>query len=676
MSTSTQALFNPTPNASPDLGAFSPRPQEDSKLVSLIRSPSMKGYFDPKAAESQSGLLTPFASTSNAMPPWANALDREGLSRNVLLSIDPQIIAHSLSRFHCSVLHKVPDNLTAEFVLGSLMDSGEASGTSHSQSTAPPAFAALFGSDDRPHWLTKLVLMQVLVNDTSTSTSSYPISNPNPQVASPGRRSEDRGAQTSRTHSRSEVISTWVRIGEYCRVNGDECSWRAIMHALRRDGKRALEANWSPGWRLRTVESGNPGWRAMGKGIDSPGGGIRKVIQDELTKASGKTGEIFSIDSIVKAQLLFERFRTSFSLCPRKVSLSDDEVGDEVRKLVEYWSDLYADAGNSGLAAKFQKYVPFISVILSKLIRRIYVRIDQFMSLSLAAEPRRKGLYEPFFWSKSSSNPQPGSSLIPLLFPEPLPTVTLIDRSQLLRGRVDSDATDIQYLRAVDGHLRPDERPASQQRSEASSSPFSSYPSSMVNYYLSFKTLWSTPHQTLDLRLWYDLDHRAGTLIFPGMPEKHVVGRAPSIRVKPGSSRGLDRKSSVARRSSLPSLSQRQPIVVSETSADPPLRVLVQSGTLDRLVDILVHGLNNVSVSVADDNGEMSLREGSRELMLDHKEFSRVWWNVFRSFVAPLIFFELLRKSYIRAQPQGSEPTVEDYVDVLTSREKVIETIR
>jgi hypothetical protein len=120
------------------------------------------------------------------------------------------------------------------------------------------------------------------------------------------------------------------------------------------------------------------------------------------------------------------------------------------------------------------------------------------------------------------------------------------------------------------------------------------------------------------------------------------LNRNPSIRVKPGSSHGLDRKSSVARRSSMPSLSQRQNFVTSEPSSEPPLRVIVQAGTLSTLVNILVHGLHNVSVSVADDNGEMSLREGmTRELIVDRVEFAKVWWNVFRSFVSPLVFFEV-----------------------------------
>jgi hypothetical protein len=69
---------------------------------------------------------------------------------------------------------------------------------------------------------------------------------------------------------------------------------------------------------------------------------------------------------------------------------------------------------------------------------------------------------------------------------------------------------------------------------------------------------------------------------------------------------------------------------------------VVQAGTLDVLVGILVQGLRNFVVSVADDNGEMALTEGkTRELVLDRKEFARVWWSVFRSFVTPLVFFEV-----------------------------------
>lgn len=47
-------------------------------------------------------------------------------------------------------------------------------------------------------------------------------------------------------------------------------------------------------------------------------------------------------------------------------------------------------------------------------------------------------------------------------------------------------------------------------------------------------------------------------------------------------------------------------------------------------------------MSVADDNGEMTLKEGmTRELVVDRVEFAKIWWNVFRSFVTPRAFFEV-----------------------------------
>lgn len=266
------------------------------------------------------------------------------------------------------------------------------------------------------------------------------------------------------------------------------------------------------------------------------------------------------------------------------------------------------------------------------------------MSLSLAAEPRRKGLFEPYHWSRSLSY-APHASLLPLLFPEPLPTITLIDRGQLLRARVDSDAPDLQFLRAIDAHMRPDERRILQLSETPGNRDVSSglagvgYGGTVIPVYNG------------DLLLVVQIGGDAASTSRPSSrPPSSVmdatveksVSRTPSIRVKPGSSQSLERKTSVARRSSLPSISHRQSFVVSEPSSERPLRVLVQAGTLSCLVSILVHGLQNVSVSVADDNGEMALSQGkTRELVVDHGELARVWWNVFRSFVTPLVFFEV-----------------------------------
>jgi hypothetical protein len=80
--------------------------------------------------------------------------------------------------------------------------------------------------------------------------------------------------------------------------------------------------------------------------------------------------------------------------------------------------------------------------------------VEQFMSLSLAAEPRRRGLFQPYFWTRSSPSQSTSVSLLPLLFPDPLPTLTLMDRSKLVCGRLDSDASDMQYLRSLNAQLR------------------------------------------------------------------------------------------------------------------------------------------------------------------------------------------------------------------------------
>jgi len=273
------------------------------------------------------------------------------------------------------------------------------------------------------------------------------------------------------------------------------------------------------------------------------------------------------------------------------------------------------------------------------------------MSLSLAAEPRRKGFFESYFWMKSTSN-TPYASLIPLLFPDPLPALTLVDRSKLVRGRIDSDASEAQYLRSLEVQLSQD---AGRQlhtldgNKDFTKKLILGHGGTVISVYngdLLLVTQSGGFETVPGSRPSSRVPSRPESSVVDHAPagDKPPISRNPSIRVKPNSSHGLERKTSMARRSSLPAVSHlsRSNFVTSEPSSDPPLRVLVQAGTLNNLVNILVHGLENISVSVADDNGEMTLREGmTRELALDKVEFARVWWNVFRSFLTPLVFFEV-----------------------------------
>ncbi len=353
------------------------------------------------------------------------------------------------------------------------------------------------------------------------------------------------------------------------------------------------------------------------------GGDVRVRISDGLAKL--RDDQMLSVDVLRRVKDVFDGFRVVVGLCPRRVFVEEGEIQDDVRRMVRFWGKTADEGGGVGsLAAKFQK-------------------VDQFMSLSLAAEPRRRGLFEPYFWTKAVPGSAPHVSLVPLMFPDPLPTVTLVDRSQLIRGRVDSDASDVHYLHGMDPQLRILQR-SMQNATEVTKRLIMGTGGTVISLDNGELFLVVQPGgMEFSSRPSSRAPSRPPSSVMEfGVTGEKPMSRVPSIRVKPNSSQGLERKTSMAKRNSLPSLSQRPNFVISERSSDPPLRVLVQAGTLTALVDILVHGLRNVSVSVADDNGEMTLREGmTRELVVDRTEFARVWWNVFRSFLTPLVFFEV-----------------------------------
>ncbi|KJA20499.1 hypothetical protein HYPSUDRAFT_68529 [Hypholoma sublateritium FD-334 SS-4] len=682
-STSTQAMFHPSPVVdadSPNIDMFSPRPTDTGKMIPLLDALNLPLKQDYRSVDGPHSPRGMGGAKSHFL--WG-ALREEGLTREVLLNLDPYLIARSLTLFHRSVLNQCPTNIAAEFILGT--DTSPSSKADADDYTPDPAaqFAPLFGSDDQPHWLTKLVLLQILgaegagTQQQSQQQQHY-VGTPGSHLVSPSRRSEDRAGQhTSRTHARSELISAWVRIGELCRTAGDAASWRAIAAALCARPVARLDKAWKrvnlqavaaiEAWAHHAADA-LPVGGAAPQQVTPWGGDVKVRACDELARAHVESGDgMVQVDAVARARALFEEFRKGFLLCPRKTYVAENEVSDDVRRMVSFWREMAAEGGGmSSLAVKMQ-------------------RVEQFMPLSLSAEPRRRGLFEPYFWTRASSQAH-STSLLPLLFPDPLPTLTLIDRSKLIRGRLDSETSDLQYLRSLDAQF-----------SQEAGRPFKSldpnqdftkrlimgHGGTVISVYNGDLLLVvqsggfeSAPNSRPSSSR---APSRPPSSSFEHTAGEKTLGRNPSIRVKPSSSHGVDRRPSVARRSSLPSVSHlnRTNFVTAEPSSDPPLRVVVQAGTLSNLVDILVHGLENISVSVADDNGEMSLREGmTRELVVDGAEFSRVWWNVFRSFVTPLVFFELLRKVYITTQPSVPSPSLSEYLVVATKRNEVLDTIK
>jgi hypothetical protein len=124
-----------------------------------------------------------------------------------------------------------------------------------------------------------------------------------------------------------------------------------------------------------------------------------------------------------------------------------------------------------------------------------------------------------------------------------------------------------------------------------------------------------------------------------------LLNRAPSVNAAMSGS--LSRKASktslLSRRSSLPSLSRGASFIHHDVKTDASLMVAISGGTLDRLMDILIDGLE-VTVSSTDDSG---LSVGTtRTLCVDRQDFESSWWATFHSFVSAFVFFEVILPSH------------------------------
>jgi GTPase-activating protein BEM2 len=361
-SASMQALYarspmqlSSSPNAntvSPNVDTFSPRPDHHRGVMSLHDTLAMDHIPAPNMTSSPSksplNASHRASGSGNSQDISLALLDRDGFTRDVLFRFKPQDIAHSLFVFHRSLLEILPQNLIANDCLVSIPASIERHSSSHLLAEPGSSIGCFLGSEARLHWLTKLVLFHVLMLDSPTSV--------HPTL--PG----DLSSRTSRTYTRSEVVSTWVRIGELCRVTGDECSWRAIFNALcsrpvarlgktwrRVDlGLRAIVETWAAKAGNNAVENKQTFW----------GGDACEKIRASIDKAKLGEGDSFAVLFLRAAKNDFEGFRTTFSLCPRKPSVGTDGRTKVVQTLLDSWRLISSSEECAGsLGRKFVRHV-------------------------------------------------------------------------------------------------------------------------------------------------------------------------------------------------------------------------------------------------------------------------------------------------------------------------------
>lgn len=364
VSASVQALYAHSPNLqlssspnanliSPNVDTFSPRP-DNHRMMSLqgglimdsTRSSGMTA--SPSKSSIDTGHRT--SGSGNSQDISFALLDRDGFTKDVLFRFKTQDVAHSLFLFNRHLLEDLPENLTADDCLASTPALIEPQAHPSQDSAEPRSIIGHFlGSEARLHWLTKLVLLHVLILDTSPGARASTLSG-------------DPFSRTSRTYTRSEVVATWVRIGELCRVTGDECSWRAIFNALCSRPVARLDKTWhrvDP-----SVRALVDGWvaKAGGDAVETKltfwGGDACERIRASIDKAKLGEGDSCALRFLRAAKDDFEEFRTAFSLCPRKWTAGTEGWTKAVQTLFDTWRVLSSSEGGAGgLGRKFVRHV-------------------------------------------------------------------------------------------------------------------------------------------------------------------------------------------------------------------------------------------------------------------------------------------------------------------------------
>lgn len=360
-SSSTQAVFVPTPTlggepTSPDLGTFSPRPGQPNRATSMLES-----LDSPRTASSPTSKNGVQQNQSKAMV-WA-ALDRDGFTKEVLIRMDPHLVASSLNVFNRSLWEKTPENVLPNSFFG--LDGEDAE--------LGEEFQGFFGTEAHPHWLTKTVLLQIFGQDTP--------------IISPG---SSRGANalgvgddkpSTRGHSRVDIVAAWIRIGELSRQLGDECSWMAICAALFSRPVARLDRVWkrlepmvltiAESWVYPGPEGGPA---TAGEPKQTPWGGVAKEKLRECFDQvkESESGKSWTVKPLFEAKEVWEELKASFSLCPRKTDWGrlekgrGMEEGESVSRMVALWQTLHQNKGNngSGVASKFTRYDCFLRFLI------------------------------------------------------------------------------------------------------------------------------------------------------------------------------------------------------------------------------------------------------------------------------------------------------------------------
>ena len=495
---------------------------------------------------------------------------------------------------------------------------------------------------DRPHFLTRLVLDHILQSSGSL----------------------EGGGALYGAKLRASLLRHWIAVASYLLKLNNVGAWCAICVALCSRAVARLGSSWrfvasndralvGTVWAPILVDMG---WSEVGcRGKAS----IRAFLGAASTIKSSMSQSIHGSDGPDTLPYLGSALVQTGQPGGEMLSLRTAcPVAMDVLALTKQWRGQLHGASLqlNGGEAELQKALQSLCALNSK---SGSFDADQTLRLSLQLESPKLGTVD-LQWRLPLTASEAACASSPLVFPDSLPHLALLEREQLeqqmaINGGTESNAFRRQRLFSTDTETTitgrsAGSRPALNASPMARSKTFSARMSREVPYGSIVE--WVPGMELAENKLI-----RVGTdLILVAAPEQ-----GPSLPSSPTTSKRFSQEmsktsrpvSQVSKRSSLPA-SNRSSVI---DSAVVQVQVMIKAATLERLVDVLVLGLQHVVLQTADDNLERNLTPPPRRtrLSIDLPTFRKDLLATYRSFCSPFVLFNLLRKRFEAAVDASRE---------------------
>ncbi|PWN20631.1 hypothetical protein BCV69DRAFT_282852 [Microstroma glucosiphilum] len=587
---------------------------------------------------------------SNAARPKLASLAQGHLSGSDLLSFEPADVATQIQAFHCDRLRAlaIPRLWVSTFARREAPTEGGEDGL------PAPSFFGFSGA--QPHYLTRLVLDQ-LVGRSAVSKQHV--------------------SSTAAKH-RAALLRHWIAVASYLLSFGDILGWAAIMVALCSRAVARLQHSWryvAEGDRILHATSWTPklaklGWSEEGQTHLAGVVTLSAITSRQFKDKDGRKQQPipFFGDSLSRIQDVLGASsidsRLPFAPLTQEVTCLYDLVGAWFTDSCQ--SQPLRPAAIPGVGSPVKEFQHALQTLAAG---GSVSSVSSYLATSVLIEPCGLGNLD-LHWRPSLPPQLNAKALIPLMFPEALPTLDLLNREDVVNilypgmsqqrrpsgslGGAEASAGFARYVRSPLGGapLKGRSSPASLRRTRtypAIGTRNKSVPFGDISEWAALADRGAAPHdEGTVFRIGSDLVLKATEDAQLNSSSGSPMLSNARFSQELSRSRPL---SQMSKRSSLPA-SQRSSMVDAFVS----VQVVVKAASLERLVDILVLGVSDLTVTLSDDNGEIPLQSARRsKLSMDVHAFRTSFLATYRSTCTPIVLFEFLRKRFLAAVNAAKE---------------------